>query len=193
METTSIAREILSCISCGHSTDSTRKVGFWEGVPKCLKCLLDENILKWEDGFIWWIVDPETLDWFHPTIPYWEEQYQKFKIATAKEYWYFLTWTHNDNHSIEDVWLNMKKFSERDMGFLYLDCVLEHGEESGRAHYHMRVKTTRPIKKQKVQHYTKVGTIDFITIRKHTRENWENLAGYMSKESEIIILFESSS
>lgn len=102
-----------------------------------------------------------------------------------KEYWYWLCWTHNDEHTINDTWKNMLKFRERDLGFIVCEFVHETGSKSKRHHFHMRMKLKRPLKKQKIHHYEKVGSIDFKVIRVHTKANWENLEGYMSKESEI--------
>lgn len=103
-----------------------------------------------------------------------------------KEYWYFLTWTHNDNHTIQDVRTNIDLFVKRDLGIIACDIVLERGEVSGREHIHMRLKTSKSLKKQRVGHYQKVGHIDFVVIKKHTQLNWDDkLAGYMSKEHEI--------
>lgn len=133
-------------------------------------------------------------------VPVWEltEQHEraieawKMALKTNKQYWYLITWTHNDNHTIDDVWQNVYKFLARDLGFIECDAVLETGTANGREHIHLRCKLQRALKKQKLGHYEKAGHIDFVTIKKHTKENWENLEGYMSKEGEIIAFYRDS-
>jgi len=103
-----------------------------------------------------------------------------------REYWYFLTWTLAGDHTIEEVRANIDKFTQRDIGWIMCDIVLEHGSKNEREHYHMRIRLSRALKKQKLQHYEKVGHIDMKRIRVQTQENWDGgLEGYMSKENEI--------
>lgn len=131
----------------------------------------------------------------HDSCPVWEpsidheyilESWKRANIP-KKEYWYFLTWTLAPGKTIEDVRANIKRFTERDLGFIACDIVLEHGEDTGRPHYHMRVKLEKPLKKQKVQHYARTsGHVDVRPIKKQTQANWDDgLEGYMSKENAI--------
>jgi len=179
----------IFCEICNASTSSTQLIGFFRADQKflCSTCFGEKvgNLLLWR------------LDDIHLFEQYQYPEWVPLMLKTIediprpkRQYWYFLTWTYNDNHTIDDVWSNILRFRDRDLGFLALEVVKEHGSESGRDHYHMRLKLSRPLKKQKVQHYMKAGHIDFVTIRKHTQENWENLEGYMSKESEIIDLLD---
>jgi len=177
----------IFCEICNASTSDTQLLGFFRAEQKffCSTCLEKEvgNVDRWRLDDISLLEQYQYPEWVPPML-------QTFVDVPkpAREYWYFLTWTHNDNHTIENVWSNILRFKDRSLGFLALEAVKEHGTESGRDHYHMRMKLSRPLKKQKVKHYEKAGHIDFVTIRKHTQENWENLEGYMSKESEIIDL-----
>jgi len=180
----------MNCDRCATMSSITQLIGYYELSSEilCITCLMSEV----EDTNTW---DLEIHNLGKKYLmPYWTPKSMLKKpdtITKSKEYWYFLTWTHNDNHSIEDVWSNIERFKNRDLGFLYIDVVLEHGTDSDREHYHMRVKASKLIRKHYVQHYEKVGHIDFVTIRKHTQGNWENLEGYMNKESTPIVLYTS--
>jgi len=186
------AREFitLACDHCDANTNNTRLLGYYELTSEilCITCLMTEI-----DNTDSWDLEIHNLGKRY-LVPYWTPKSLlnvPDSIPDKKEYWYFLTWTHNDNHTIDDVWANIERFKNRELGFLFVDCVLEHGDGNGREHYHMRIKSSKLIKKQYIQHYTRVGHIDFVTIRKHTQGNWENLEGYMSKETAPIVLYTS--
>ncbi len=84
----------------------------------------------------------------------------------------------------------MVRFSKRSLGFIACECVLEHGGLNGRAHYHMRIKLRRPLKKQKIKSYTSVGSINIRSCRTQTPENWQRLENYMTKENPIVDLLD---
>lgn len=178
---------IEDCFACGGSS-ITRYIGWcdWTGEFLCSRCLVDE---VGQDSFDRWrLAEYEfrhytTLRWttVRPPPPPEPER-------PRREYWYWLTWTYNDDHTIGDVWENILKFSRCKHHFLALDVVLEHGEVGGRAHYHMRIRTSRCLKRQRVQRYMTVGKIKFVVVRSKTEANWNRLENYMTKENPIIDL-----
>lgn len=105
----------------------------------------------------------------------------------AKENWYFLLWTHDEDHTIEEVRANLDRFAARRvaLGLIACDIVLEHGEVTNREHYHMRIKTTIPLKRNRLLAYLKCGDIKIRFVKDHTEYNWNKLTNYMSKENKI--------
>lgn len=178
---------IEDCSACGGSS-ITRLIGWcvWTGEFLCSQCLVDH--IGHESYGRWRLAPLEfrhysTLQWTTERPPPPPEP-----IRPPREYWYWLTWTYNDDHTIGDVWENILKFSRCRHHFLALDVVLEHGEKSGRLHYHMRVRTSRCLKRQRIQRYQTAGKIKFDVVRSRTQENWNRLENYMTKENPIINL-----
>lgn len=116
----------------------------------------------------------------------------KIKDDSSKEYWYFMTWTHNELFDIETVKGNIEKLASRadKLGIFYIDYVYEEGDKSGREHYHSRVKSTKMLCQRDYKNYLKYGNIDKITIHKHTEDNFNNIGNYMSKQNDIVKLIE---
>lgn len=175
------------CRECGRDDDST-DYAFDLGLI-CRKCKNEPHELS---VVVWEYWDDSLVAFNHGKVPMWKwrpdfEQYvDRIRQVPEKEYWYFLRWSHNNGYTIGDVRTNIDKFVTREaLGIIACDIVLEHGEKKGRAHYHMRLKTTRPLKKQKLDTYARMGFIHYQPVHKHTQENWDNIRNYMSKESEL--------
>lgn len=173
------------CAYC-HNTSGTSFSNWWPYVHEwvCGPCLID---MKHPDEIyeeVWISINPVGV-----YVPMWmiklPPEPEPDPPPKAREYWYFLTWTLAPGHTIDEVEKNIAKFVSRDLGFLACDTVLEHGGKYEREHYHMRLKLSRPLKKQKIAHYNKVGYVHMVSCRKQTQENWESVEGYMSKENEI--------
>lgn len=156
----------------------------------CVNCLNTYAVHVYPQERVWTPfggINVAFYRWVAVVPPHVEVPHAHGADDRRREYWYFLTWTHDDNHTINDTRKNIALFVKRDLGIIACDIVLERGEVSGREHIHMRLKTSKPLKKQRVQHYRRTsGNVDFVVIKKHTRANWDDkLAGYMSKEHEI--------
>lgn len=119
----------------------------------------------------------------------WTFRKEKEKIRKPKEYWYYLVWTWNNAHCISDVRKNIDRFllRKKTLGLLYVDISLEETDmNSGkkiRAHYNMRVKTSKSMVKSRFKYYEREGNIYYDVIRVHSKKNWENVGNYISKEN----------
>jgi len=188
IETNSRARERWWICAYCDNTRGTSNIANWMSYTHsfvCGPCLLDIKHPEEIYDVVWKKVNDRG-----DHVPMWTVRLPPEPVPDpppkAKEYWYFLTWTMAPGHTIEEVKKNISKFLSRDLGFLACDTVLEHGGEYDREHYHMRLKLSRPLKKQKIAHYNKVGFVHMVSCRKQTQENWESVEGYMTKENEIV-------
>lgn len=160
----------------------------WELVQTPLSSKDGENKGQW---FYLWKLKPIEIP-FHKLSAAAQEKFliEQEESKPKKEYWYYLVWTLAPSHTIDEVKANINLLANRSLGIFYLDVSLEHGDINGREHYNMRIKSYRPIKKQRFSHYERVGKINYQTIRKHTEENWMAVGNYCSKENEIQVLID---
>lgn len=119
------------------------------------------------------------------------ETWKNPQLLVQKEYWYYLVWTHNDDHTIQEVYTNIEKLVGRSekLGIYFLDVSYEKDSaKNGREHYNMRIRSNKAIPKNRFSHYEKCGHIHYQPIRKKEEDNWNNLGNYCSKETKIIRL-----
>lgn len=168
------------CEMCRRSSQDYPNIG-WDPMENKIVCI--ECFLHWhEETDIlgrWHIGEDRIITCHKPEV---------VEEVKDREYWYYWVWTLAPNHTIEEVRSNIEKFVNCDHGFIYVDISLEHGDESGREHYNMRIRSRKCIKAQRVRRYEKAGKINRQTIRKHTEENWDNVGNYVTKENPIEVL-----
>lgn len=167
---------------CGRIPEVTQEFPShpWMDYKICETCVTNVALPNTgpEDRLIWRVKDKK---WFLYDVVRGIPERQR-------EYWYYWVWTLAPNHSIEEVRANIDKFVACDLGIYYCDISFEHGEETGREHYNMRIRSHKCIKAQRVKRYEKAGKINRQTIRKQTESNWDNVGNYCSKENEIEVL-----
>lgn len=178
--------EIAQCVACHE------KLGDYEDAL-CKDCWLK---WCWRDS----LENPKIKKFMNHTedeiqddaIIWLRKRLEELEQIPKKEYWYYLVWTHKDDYPITKILENIRKLVVRakKLGAFYIDISLEHGEEKGREHYNMRIKSYKMIPKNRFKHYEKYGSINYQAIHLHTLENWTNVGNYCKKENSIEILLD---